>query len=165
MNTILICKCCSQIFELCHAFKGPIPYLYANASRVLHSTDLTRLFLHPIFFFTLINRVKSPLKLNGKWLCSCFHNSACFFFPFILLAHLHFIPSFIPYFFPSLPTTSQVSRAFSSFLAITSLISVHIPLRILHLRITYNYYRKYPLNANGFTYNTGVCMSLQTLFS
>jgi hypothetical protein len=24
MNTILICKCCSQIFELCHAFKGPI---------------------------------------------------------------------------------------------------------------------------------------------
>jgi hypothetical protein len=29
MNTILICKCCSQIFELCHAFKGPIAYLYA----------------------------------------------------------------------------------------------------------------------------------------
>jgi hypothetical protein len=53
--------------------------------------------------------------------------------------------------FPSVHTTSQVSRAFSSFLAITSLISVQIPLRILHLRITYNYYRKYPLNANGFT--------------
>jgi hypothetical protein len=30
MNTILICKCCSQIFELCHAFKGHIPYLYAK---------------------------------------------------------------------------------------------------------------------------------------
>jgi hypothetical protein len=29
MNTILICTCCSQIFELCHAFKGAIPYLYA----------------------------------------------------------------------------------------------------------------------------------------
>jgi hypothetical protein len=29
MNTILICKCFSQIFELCHAFKRPIPYLYA----------------------------------------------------------------------------------------------------------------------------------------
>jgi hypothetical protein len=33
MNKILICKCCSQIFELCHAFKGPIPYLDANFSK------------------------------------------------------------------------------------------------------------------------------------
>jgi hypothetical protein len=28
MNTSLICKCCSQIFELCQTFKGPIRYLH-----------------------------------------------------------------------------------------------------------------------------------------
>jgi hypothetical protein len=40
MNTILICKYCSRIFELCHAFKGPIPYLYAlplSCHRPLHT--------------------------------------------------------------------------------------------------------------------------------
>jgi hypothetical protein len=46
MNTMLICKCCSQIFELCHAFKGHIPYLYAlpstssrNYSKTLYTRD------------------------------------------------------------------------------------------------------------------------------
>jgi hypothetical protein len=40
MNTILICKCCSQIFELCHAFEGPIPYLYVL--RRLNSAVISR---------------------------------------------------------------------------------------------------------------------------
>jgi hypothetical protein len=44
MNTILICKCCSQIFELCHAFKGQ-PASYYDIF-VLFTYSFTYLFIY-----------------------------------------------------------------------------------------------------------------------
>jgi hypothetical protein len=57
MNTILICKCCSQIYELCHAFKGPIPYLYALP--LIYSLLLTTLLI------TLLQQ-QIAIKITGQ---------------------------------------------------------------------------------------------------